>query len=70
MAKYNIPIEDEVICYHCGEHCTDELISYDEKAFCCNGCKMVYEILEENDLCNYYDLEKTPGISLKNRDFE
>lgn len=57
-------------CYHCGEPCEEELIKFDDKAFCCNGCKMVYEILDENDLCNYYDLENSPGISLKNRDFE
>ena len=61
---------EDIICYHCGEACEEELISYDEKAFCCNGCKMVYEILEENDLCNYYELQNTPGISLKNRDYE
>lgn len=26
---------------------------------------MVYEILNQNDLCTYYDLEQKPGISLK-----
>jgi Cu+-exporting ATPase len=63
-------IKEEVFtCYHCGEHCEEELIEFDEKAFCCNGCKMVYEILDENDLCNYYDLQNSPGISLKNRDY-
>lgn len=62
--------KEDMTCYHCGEACEEELINYDDKAFCCNGCKMVYEILEENDLCNYYDLESSPGISLKNRDYE
>ncbi len=57
-------------CYHCGELCEDELINFDEKPFCCNGCKMVYEILNENDLCNYYDLQNSPGINLKNRNYE
>ena len=57
-------------CYHCGAPCEEELIEFDDKAFCCNGCKMVYEILDENDLCNYYDLENSPGISLKNKNFE
>lgn len=61
---------EDIICYHCGEACEEELINYDEKSFCCNGCKMVYEILDENDLCNYYDLQNSPGISLKNRDYE
>jgi len=57
-------------CYHCGELCEDELVEFDEKPFCCNGCKMVYEILDENDLCNYYDLQNSPGINLKSRNYE
>ena len=28
---------------------------------------MVYEILQQNDLCTYYDLEQHPGIQLKGR---
>ncbi|WPP52084.1 heavy metal translocating P-type ATPase [Catalinimonas niigatensis] len=53
-------------CYHCGEDCVDENIAFDEKTFCCQGCKTVYEILNTNDLCQYYDLGKSPGIQLKN----
>lgn len=56
-------------CYHCGDDCQDTSICIEEKFFCCHGCKMVYEILAENDLCNYYALEEMPGIQLKNRDF-
>jgi len=50
-------------CYHCGENCDNELIVFDEKPFCCSGCKTVYEILNQNNLCNYYDIENTPGIT-------
>ncbi|MCB9364935.1 MAG: heavy metal translocating P-type ATPase metal-binding domain-containing protein [Flavobacteriales bacterium] len=50
-------------CYHCGEDCLDETIDFDNKTFCCEGCKTVYEILNQNELCNYYNLEKTPGIT-------
>ncbi|MEK6476941.1 heavy metal translocating P-type ATPase metal-binding domain-containing protein [Catalinimonas sp. 4WD22] len=53
-------------CYHCGEDCEDEIIAFDEKTFCCQGCKTVYEILNASDLCQYYDLENNPGIQLKN----
>ena len=70
MARLKEIKEDIITCYHCGEPCEEELIEFDEKVFCCNGCKMVYEILDENDLCNYYDLQNSPGISLRNRDFE
>ena len=52
-------------CFHCGEECREEFITYKEKSFCCAGCKMVYEILYSNDLGYYYNLEKTPGISPK-----
>jgi Cu+-exporting ATPase len=50
-------------CFHCGEKCEPERIQYDEKIFCCTGCKLVYEVLSEKDLCNYYDLAITPGES-------
>lgn len=50
-------------CYHCGEDCIDNRIIFDKKQFCCEGCKTVYEILNQNDLCNYYNLENTPGIT-------
>tara|TARA_R110002096_G_scaffold117211_8_gene253987 strand:- start:17115 stop:19532 length:2418 start_codon:yes stop_codon:yes gene_type:complete len=52
-------------CYHCGDDCISELVVSEEKSFCCTGCKTVYEILQASDLCDYYDLEKTPGIKAK-----
>ena len=55
--------EQSLLCYHCGDECRDDSIRIDEKLFCCNGCKTVYEIFDQNKLCNYYNLEQTPGIS-------
>ena len=52
-------------CYHCGEPCEEETLLFDDKNFCCNGCQTVYEILNQNDLCDYYRLEQMPGISPK-----
>lgn len=54
-------------CYHCGDECTEEVHYVDEKPFCCFGCKTVYEILNENDLCTYYDLQKAPGKNRKEK---
>ncbi len=54
-------------CYHCGENCKDAEIIIEDKKFCCDGCKLVYEILNENDLCKYYDITKTPGITVKGK---
>jgi len=48
-------------CFHCGTACNTDKIEFDDKLFCCNGCKTVYEILNQNELTCYYDLEKTPG---------
>ena len=56
---------EKLLCYHCGEECPDDSIHIAEKAFCCFGCKLVFELLSENNLCNYYEIEKSPGISRK-----
>ncbi len=48
-------------CYHCGAECGSDRIEFDGKPFCCNGCKTVFEILNENELSCYYDLESAPG---------
>jgi Cu+-exporting ATPase len=53
------------LCYHCSEKYDEQVIYYDQKAFCCEGCKLVYELLSENNLCNYYNLEDKPGITRK-----
>lgn len=52
--------EIRVACFHCGDDC-QEGISFDNKLFCCNGCKNVYQILDDNQLCDYYTLENHPG---------
>ena len=58
-------INTSVQCYHCGEDCDAHPIHAHEKIFCCEGCRMVYEILNENGLCDYYNISKNPGISQK-----
>lgn len=53
-------------CYHCAEDCKDEHIVFDEKDFCCEGCKMVYSLLNDKGLCDYYDLNREPlGSQIK-----
>ena len=39
----------------------------DSKAFCCEGCKQVYLLLHENNLCTYYNFDKSPGIKAKGK---
>ena len=52
-------------CFHCGLDTTSTLILFDDKSFCCNGCKTVYEIFSSNDLTSYYDLQDAPGATPK-----
>ncbi|MEB2785681.1 heavy metal translocating P-type ATPase [Algoriphagus persicinus] len=61
-----IPTRD-VTCFHCGEDCNELVILSDDKNFCCQGCKLVYEVLSENDLCNYYDFANHPGESQRSK---
>jgi Cu+-exporting ATPase len=60
-----ISIGTDLSCYHCGDTCPDLSIQIEDKTFCCEGCKMVYEILNTNELCAYYDLEEHPGLQVK-----
>lgn len=48
-------------CFHCGDSCNHIAIQFDNKNFCCNGCKTVYEIFSENDLGSYYNFQDNPG---------
>lgn len=58
--------KNQIICYHCGDFCKDESIAIEDKYFCCTGCKTVYEILNQGELCTYYNFQENPGISPKN----
>lgn len=48
-------------CYHCGNLCDTIVIKSQEKSFCCNGCKTVFEIFSENEMTCYYDFQQNPG---------
>ncbi|SEC60921.1 Cu+-exporting ATPase [Maribacter dokdonensis] len=52
-------------CFHCGDPCDRQLITFEEKSFCCSGCKTVYEIFSTNDLSHYYDLQEAAGSTPK-----
>ncbi|MEI7509234.1 MAG: heavy metal translocating P-type ATPase metal-binding domain-containing protein [Flavobacterium sp.] len=55
---------DATHCFHCGnEIIKKDKIVLDEKSFCCNGCKTVYEIFSANDMSCYYDFQAAPGAT-------
>lgn len=52
---------DDITCYHCGDPCSNNPIIFDEKPFCCHGCKTVYSLFKDSDLEYYYSLQKAAG---------
>ncbi len=52
-------------CVHCGAVCGKSPVIWDEKPFCCHGCKTVYQILNENKLDNYYEIQPMSGIRIE-----
>jgi len=69
QATSSIPIipsalaKEDILCYHCGTPCLTCKVAIQEKVFCCEGCKLVYEIINENGLCDYYALQSHPGLA-------
>jgi len=57
--------DQQVLCFHCGDKCLSTY-TYDAHDFCCFGCRNVYELLSTNNLCSYYDIENTPGVTQRN----
>lgn len=49
-------------CFHCGQIIENQEIFFDEKHFCCVGCKTVYEILNNKGLENFYAMNPDAGI--------
>lgn len=65
MKNQNHVVEEE-LCYHCGEPLDNIKLNLDGHDFCCTGCKSVYKILSENNLCNYYAYNESPGKRIQN----
>lgn len=59
-AKAKRDLKSLVLCYHCGAECLD-VTDHDSHSFCCEGCRLVYDLLKENNLCTYYTLSEKPG---------
>jgi len=61
--------QQENSCVHCGADCGKNPVIWNDLKFCCNGCKTVYQLLNENKLYKYYDLEETPGVKVETTEF-
>jgi Cu+-exporting ATPase len=54
---------DKELCFHCGLPCDEDTVRFQDKSFCCTGCRTVYEIFDSNDLKYYYDLQASAGTT-------
>ncbi|WP_421897836.1 heavy metal translocating P-type ATPase [Marinoscillum sp.] len=57
MPEYKIPTartSPEILCHHCGTPCEEDHIEFEDKDFCCHGCRAVYELIEGSNLGVYY----------------
>jgi len=52
-------------CIHCGLPCLTTAATKGDKHFCCTGCQTVYEILTENGLTHFYELNEKAGVQIK-----
>lgn len=52
-------------CFHCGTPVRGAVFTHHQKAFCCQGCLTVFELLTENGLTDFYRLGKAAGVRTK-----
>ncbi|MGZ5566168.1 MAG: heavy metal translocating P-type ATPase [Limisphaerales bacterium] len=52
-------------CFHCGEPVGKGRFAYESKAFCCNGCLTVFQLLTENGLEDFYSMSEAAGVRIK-----
>lgn len=53
---------EETTCYHCHDILPKTIFYADQHAFCCNGCKQVYQLLSSHSLGGYYEQDYKAGI--------
>jgi len=59
----DIDIASKLQCKHCGDTCVSDRWKRGSDIFCCNGCKTVFEIINDNELDFFYQLNSHAGIS-------
>lgn len=64
-APESVAKRTQLQCFHCKDVCPDDQLVFDDKHFCCDGCKMAYQILNTHQMCDFYSLDERPGQTLK-----
>jgi P-type Cu+ transporter len=58
-------MSEELKCIHCGNSCGKSPVFFEGNPFCCSGCSTVYQILNTNQLKQYYQIEPMQGIRIE-----
>lgn len=53
------------ICFHCHSIIKDNKVLFSDLEFCCHGCEMVYKLLNEKNLCQYYEIDQNAGVKIQ-----
>jgi len=56
---------ESVLCFHCGTPCADHQWDHLDRSFCCHGCRIVYDLLNENGLSNFYRIQPLSGVRVE-----
>lgn len=63
-------MQQNIQCDHCGADSGRDPVIWNDKYFCCNGCKQVYQLLHEHHLHKYYEADAVPGIRLSDLGYD
>ena len=64
------PSLEKLTCCHCGALCGGMEFVSNGKPFCCQGCLAVYELLTENGLHEFYQLNESAGVRVNGTAWE
>jgi Cu+-exporting ATPase len=56
---------ESTACFHCGLPVRGARFRIGQKAFCCQGCQTVFELLTGNGMDDFYRLSDAPGVRIK-----
>lgn len=51
-------------CHHCQLPIKDNKVLFADYEFCCHGCESVYRLLNDHNLCQYYELDENAGLKI------
>ncbi|MFA5461754.1 MAG: heavy metal translocating P-type ATPase [Sulfurimonas sp.] len=67
----NLKLSSKVACSHCNIKFDESVMIKDEEHyFCCNGCKGVFHLLQDQGLGSFYEKSKDVELSVQNQNFE